>query len=233
MSLCASIYPGDLGPYSWLDAKTREKAPIDSWTFGVQKITTTASPCGSSGRLSCKSLVKVPCRHSGISLGGWLRMNTRIWANQAFEPVPIDDIEDIEAPSDISENEDDDDTCAISKELGPGPVQLEAIPPYPKQSTDNSLFSTHRQTRQSVFTELFDPRSYVPRVDEFYTADHPVQESASLIVSDSAAAAVDSSSLASTKPGCVRITRKTITRKLQKAVMKTNAVYRALRGRLG
>lgn len=239
MSLCATIYPGDLGPYSWLDVMTREKAPIDPWTFEVQNVTTTASSCRLPGRLSCNSLAKIPYRHNGISLGSWLRVNTRIWANQGFEPVPVDNIEGIEASSGLHEDDEDDeeyddgDTCSIFKELGPGPVQLEAIPPYPKQSPDHSLFSIHKQTRQGVFTELFDPRSYVPCVDDFYTADHPVQDSASLIVSDSAAATADLSSLASTEPGCVTITGKSITSKLRKVVMKTNAVCRTLRGRLG
>lgn len=61
----------------------------------------------------------------------------------AFDPVPVEDIEDIYD----AKLDDDSDDDSISS-LGFGPIQLETLPPYPKRGPDNSLFGLHNQLRQ-------------------------------------------------------------------------------------
>ncbi|KAJ5091505.1 hypothetical protein NUU61_006375 [Penicillium alfredii] len=97
--------------------------------------TTTSPAPGSSPRLSRNCLPQT----SKSFWANWVQANILIWETRGFDPVLVDDIDDI----------DNDDFG--NEPLGP--IQQYSIPPFPKKNAVDSLFGRHRKR---VFAEL-DP----------------------------------------------------------------------------
>ncbi|KAJ5915685.1 hypothetical protein N7466_011618 [Penicillium verhagenii] len=138
--------------FNWLDAMSSNKANIDPRTYEIHQTAWTRFPRWNS-RLVPKNLVRLGTRNIGVFVQNWVRNTTYIAETEGFDPVTIEDVGDFEGT---------DETMSDSGELdelrNQFPLQLEAVPPYPKQSDspcNGSLFETHMQIyRQDDYCRL-------------------------------------------------------------------------------
>ncbi|KAJ5727936.1 hypothetical protein N7493_005756 [Penicillium malachiteum] len=90
----------------------------------------------------------------------WVEKTIFMVRTNTYEPVPVDIIKNEDDSIGLdSEWSDSDDS--IFEDEHSYPLQLEAVPPYPKQSSKNTLFETHLQTRDQAFLnpDLIDSSS--------------------------------------------------------------------------
>lgn len=147
----------------------------------------------------------------------WIERNSEIWAKGGLEPVPIDDHID-----------DYDQACYFSEDEVLQPISLEAIPPFPKQNAEDTLFGTQnlrRQPRQGSrqpnYIEIFD--------DQPDYAPYPGLESPAGYIST--ASSFDNSFGASDNEW-PRIAGRAITKRVRKVVSKSTDICRTLKKKL-
>lgn len=147
----------------------------------------------------------------------WLHSTTAIWENVGFEDVPENDTEDI----------NDDDVCSIDEgELVP--FSLEAIPPFPKQGADHTLFNLHQRIHhEGAFTELLDSSTCPAYVEDEY---RPPRQS----ILDPSAYTFSSKNVLSHTEDKTRTKNvgKLIASKFRKAARKSVAACRSLREKM-
>lgn len=169
------------------------------------------------------------------SVTTWVQKSMNTWETEGFKPLSDDDIE-----LDADVNDDNDSLAGIELKQ----LQLEALPPYPKQFAGNSLLSLHdqiqspwKQQRSSSRLSIQRTRS-VPHAEmhEFAPPEEPILYYPILIdpvVEPSAYAFSDSSSsMASSVEENTQNVGKLIANKVRKAAAHGAATYRTLRKKL-
>lgn len=87
------------------------------------------------------------------SVTTWVQKSMNTWETKGFEPISGD------IDADIDVNDDNESLAGIELEQ----LQLEAVPPYPKQFAGSSLLSLHDQIQS-------------PRKQHQSSSQHPVQQ---------------------------------------------------------
>jgi hypothetical protein len=160
---------------NWLDAFLRDRSFIDPRTYEVHQTAWTQYPARWNSRPANSNLERLEYRTNTNFVQKWVQNTVVITETVGYDPVPPNDVNDIE-----SENEDGE--LAELKRIFP--IQLEAVPPIPKQSHghwDNSLFATHMQARR--FNHLPDYSSHETSDGEPRPAGQPFSEATSIVVS--------------------------------------------------
>ncbi|KAJ6109298.1 hypothetical protein N7486_001532 [Penicillium sp. IBT 16267x] len=167
--------------YNWLDAISGDKSLIDPRTYEVYETAWMQYPARWNSRLACTNLERLGKRKNDTFIQNWVQKTVLIMDTMGYEPIPPNDVNDIE--SEIEDVYSDLEDLEELKRMFP--IQLEAVPPFPKQSQwDNSLFATHMQTRRR------DSFQHLPNCSSHETSDgeprplrQPTSETNSIVVS--------------------------------------------------
>lgn len=225
MSTCSHTYYSSPNSHDWLNAMSGDKARIDPRTFEVHQIPTLAPhhslPRRPSHRrhLKISRLEDIPRIHSPrprrAFVVKWLQNTTAIWGNVGFDEVLENDADDLASS-----------VCSIDEgELLP--FSLEAIPPFPKQGDDNTLFGLYQRIHQhqGVFTELPDNPTLPAYVeDQYHSPRHSILDPSAYSFSS------DNVSSYSENETPTKIVGKSIVSRVRKAASQG---VTALRGKLG
>ncbi|KAJ5161634.1 hypothetical protein N7492_007026 [Penicillium capsulatum] len=149
----------------------------------------------------------------------WLQSTTAIWEDVGFEDVPENDMDDMD---------DDGDVCSIDMgELLP--LCLEAVPPFPKQGPDNTLFGLHQRIHHlGLSTGPIGDATYPPYVEDRYSVPRQLALDPSAYTFSS-----DNISSMTEDETCTKHVGKSIASKLRKAASQGVAACRMLREKWG
>ncbi|KAJ5987343.1 hypothetical protein N7451_011708 [Penicillium sp. IBT 35674x] len=162
-------------PYNWLDVMSGDRSFIDPRTYEVHETAWTPNPTHWNSRLARSNLKRLEGRNNNNFVQHWVQKTVLIKDTVGYDPVPDFESEIEEAYSDL------EDLAELKRMF---PIQLEAVPPFPKQSSsqwDNSLFATHMQTHG--YQLLNGCGSRQASDSEPRTATQPYSETTSIAVS--------------------------------------------------
>lgn len=161
--------------YNWLDAMSGDKSFIDPRTYEVHETGWMQYPARWSSKLARSNLQKLEGRSNSIFVRKWVQKTVCIIETVGYDPVPDFESEIEDAFSDLEDLEE------LKRMF---PIQLEAVPPFPKQSSsqwDNSLFATHLQIHENQL--LHGCSSRQTSDGEPHTASQPYSDTTSVVVS--------------------------------------------------
>ncbi|KAJ5904333.1 hypothetical protein N7504_006716 [Penicillium tannophilum] len=162
-------------PYNWLDVMSRDRSFIDPRTYEVHEAAWMPHPARWNSRLARSNLKKLEGRKNDFFVQNWVRKTVLIKETVGYDPVPDFESEIEDAYSDL------EDLAELKRMF---PIQLEAVPPFPKQSSsqwDNSLFATHMQIHGNQL--LHGCSSCQTSDSEPHMASQPYSETTSIVVS--------------------------------------------------
>ncbi|KAJ5938033.1 hypothetical protein N7454_004375 [Penicillium verhagenii] len=168
--------------FNWLDAMSSNKANFDPRTYEIHQTAWTRYPARWNSRLVSTSLEQVGTGNTRAFVQNWVQ-NTRLIAEtEGFDPVTIEDIGDFEGTDESMSDLGELDELRIQF-----PLQLEAMPPYPKQfdsRCNGSLFETHMQIyRQDNYCGLSEWSSGRTMDSEHYVSHQRNSETNTIALS--------------------------------------------------
>ncbi|KAJ5553455.1 hypothetical protein N7494_002833 [Penicillium frequentans] len=197
--------------YNWLDAMSGDKSFIDPRTYEIHETAWMQYPARWSSRLARSNLKKLEGRSNSVFVQKWVQKTVFIKETVGYDPVPDFESEIEDAYSDL------EDLAELERMF---PIQLEAVPPFPKQSSnqwDNSLFATHMQIHDNQL--LHGCSSRQASYSEPHTASQPYSETTSIAVS----------SLSRSQGSCEELNiGKLIVDKIRHSVVRGREAYRSL-----
>ncbi|KAJ5806667.1 uncharacterized protein N7503_004269 [Penicillium pulvis] len=197
--------------YNWLDAMSGDKSFIDPRTYEVHETAWMQYPARWSSRLARCNLAKLEGRSNNNFVQKWVQKTVSIKETVGYDPVPDFESEIEDAYSDL------EDLAELKRMF---PIQLEAVPPFPKQSQwGNSLFATHMQIHDNQL--LHGCSSLQTSDSEPHTASQPYSETTSVVVSSLSKSQVIHDELN---------IGKLIMDKLRHSVVRGREAYRSLHG---
>lgn len=161
--------------YDWLDAMSGNRSFIDPRTYEIHQTAQTQYLARWNSKLAHSNLKRLEGRDNKTFVQTWVQRAVSITETVGYDPVP-----DFE--SEIEDVYSDFEDLAELKRMFP--IQLEAVPPFPKQSPsqwDHSMFATHVQTHGYLL--LPDGSSHQTSDNEPRSASQPYSETASVVVS--------------------------------------------------
>jgi len=161
--------------YNWLDAMSRDRSFIDPRTYEVHETAWTQYPARWNFRLARSNLERLEGRNNKIFIQNWVQKTVLITKTVGYDPVPDFESEIEDVYSDL------EDLAELKCMF---PIQLEAVPPFPKKSLcqwDNSLFATHMQTHANQL--LPDCSSHQTSESEPRAVFQSYSETSSIVVS--------------------------------------------------
>ncbi|KAJ6013505.1 hypothetical protein N7540_008096 [Penicillium herquei] len=171
-------YPSSPETPDWLDAMFGDRALIDPRTFEVHNaLWAPLIRFSDPRRVTRRNLAKLGHQSNYFFVHMWVEKTVVMIRTKKYEPVPVDIIDDEDDDLDSESQWTDSDESTFEDELS-YPLQLEAVPPYPKQSLQNTLFETHLQTSNQGFfnPDLIDSRSLTSSAEENQHSLHPTLE---------------------------------------------------------
>ncbi|KAJ5717279.1 hypothetical protein N7488_002925 [Penicillium malachiteum] len=169
-------YPSSQDTPNWLDAMSGHMTLIDPRALPVHNVSwTPLIRFNDPSQLTRHNLAKLGRQSTCLFVHMWVEKTIFMIRTNTYEPVPVDIMKNEDKFLDLDLDWSDSDDSTFEDEHS-YPLQLEAVPPYPKQIVQNTLFETHLQTHNQGFfnPDLIDSSSLTSAAEE---NEHPLYPS--------------------------------------------------------